>query len=77
MKQFEAGKTYVTHHLMDSSVPLKMSVESRAEKTLRVRYPYLGRATRRVYCDGLKDCECVKAPGGYAAFEAVNEAEGR
>lgn len=77
MKQFEVGKTYVTHHLLDDSIPMKMTVESRTEKTLRVRHPYLGRATRRVFHDGLNDCECVNAPGGYASFEAINEVEGK
>ena len=77
MKKFEVGKTYVTHHLLDDTVPLKMTVESRTEKTLRVRHSYLGKATRRVFYDGLNDCESVNAPGGYASFDAINEEKGK
>lgn len=73
MKQFEVGKTYVTHHHMDASVTLKMTVVARTEKTLTVKHPYLGKARRRVGYMAFSDSECVNAPGGYAMFEAANE----
>lgn len=73
MKQFEVGKTYVTHHNMDASVTQTMTVVARTEKTLSIKMPHLGKARRRVYYSASSRSECINAPGGYAAFEAVNE----